>query len=223
MFNEVVGVNLLFEEETKREKRRQILKETIVFLIAMILVILAAWLIVKFALKKVSMIGSSMEPTLYNGQDVIVNRTSFLVLTPKRGAIIAFYPESEDDGDVSVQKDSTQKDSTIVIRRIVGLPGEKVLIKDGVIYINGSPLKEEYEFDEITSWGRANEEITLEQDEYFVLSDKRSDVDDSRSASFTSVRKKNIIGKVLLTLNPFALVSGPEEKSQSEEKSGEEE
>ncbi len=205
-------MNLLFEEETKHERRRQLLKETIFFLAAVILVILAAWTIVHFSLKKVSMIGSSMEKTLFNGQDVIVNRSSYVLFQPRRGHVIAFYPDNEEE-DASVQKDST-----IGIRRVVGLPGEKVQIKDGIIFINGSPLKEDYEFEEITSQGRANEEITLEDDEFFVLSDKRSDADDSRSASFTKVRKKNIIGRVLFTMNPFALIGSPQrEKTQENE------
>ncbi len=57
-------MNLRFEEETKREKRIQILKEIVWFLIAAVLVIFAAWLIVQFAMKKASMIGSAMEPTV---------------------------------------------------------------------------------------------------------------------------------------------------------------
>ena len=203
-------MNLRFEEETKKERRIQILKECLYFLIAAAAVILLAWLIVRFALKKASMIGSAMESTLYNGQDVIVNKTSYFLLRPKRGAVIAFYPEEEEE--YTGEDTAAQRDSTICIRRVVGLPGEKVQIKDGTVYINGQPLKEEYDFDEIQSAGRANEEIVLGEDEYFVLSDKRSDLDDSRSVTFTPVKKKNIIGKAVFTLNRFALVGGPKEE-----------
>lgn len=211
-------MNLRFEEESKKERRLQILKECLYFLIAALVVVLLAWLIVRFALKKASMIGSAMESTLYNGQDVIINKTSYLLLRPKRGSVIAFYPE--EDEEYAGEETAAQRDSTICIRRIIGLPGEKVQIKDGIIYINGEVLKEEYDFDEIQSAGQANDEIVLDEDEYFVLSDKRSDLDDSRSATFTSVRKKNIIGKAVLTLNHFALVGGPKEDQQKQ--SGEE-
>ncbi len=199
-------MNLLFEEETKKTRRRQLLKESGYFLLAAVLVILLAWLIVHFALKKASMIGSSMQTTLYNGEDLIVNRTSYKLFSPKRGAVIAFYPETDENEE--------HTDSSILVRRVVGLPGEQVQIKDGLIYINGEPLSEKYKFDPIESAGRALEPVTLEKNEYFVMSDKRGDLDDSRSTSFTKVYKKQIIGKVVFSLNPFALIGGPKEEGE---------
>ncbi len=148
-------MNLLFEEETKKTRRRQLLKESGYFLLAAVLVILLAWLIVHFALKKASMIGSSMQTTLYNGEDLIVNRTSYKLFSPKRGAVIAFYPETDENEE--------HTDSSILVRRVVGLPGEQVQIKDGLIYINGEPLSEKYKFDPIESAGRALEPVTLEK------------------------------------------------------------
>lgn len=199
-------MNLFFEEETKKARRRQLLKESGYFLLAAVLVILLAWLIVHFALKKASMIGSSMQTTLYNGEDLIVNRTSYKLFAPKRGAVIAFYPESDGNEE--------HTDSSILVRRVVGLPGEQVQIKDGLIYINGEPLSEKYKFDPIESAGRALEPVTLEKNEYFVMSDKRDDLDDSRSTSFTKVYKKQIIGKVIFSLNPFSLIGGPKEEGE---------
>lgn len=196
-------MNLRFEEETKRERRIQILKEIFWFLIAAVLVIFIAWLIVQFAMKKAGMIGSAMEPTLYNGEDVIVNKTSFLILSPGRGAVIAFYPEQDEN------EAEERNDSSIMIRRIIGLPGETIQILNGKIYVDGTVLEEDYVFEDIISAGRANDEIKLEKDEYFVLSDKRADQDDSRNTTFTKVRKSNIIGKVILRLNPFSMVGGP--------------
>ena len=64
--------------------------------------------------------------------------------------------------------------------------------------------------------GAASSEVTLGDDEYFVLSDNRSDMDDSRNSSFTKVKKSNIIGKVIFRLSPFALVGGPEEEKKTE-------
>ena len=69
--------------------------------------------------------------------------------------------------------------------------------------------KEKYDFEAMHSGGRAVNEITLKDDEYFVLSDSRNDMDDSRNSSFTKVTKKNIIGKVILRLDPFSLIGGP--------------
>ena len=83
-------MNLRFEEEMKRERRRKMLRELLWLLLAAVIVILFAWLIVQFALKKVNVIGSAMETTLYNGEDVIVNKTSYLVFSPGRESVIAF-------------------------------------------------------------------------------------------------------------------------------------
>ena len=200
-------MNLRFEEEQKRERRVKTIKESIRFLIEVVVVIFIAWLIVTFALKKVSVIGSSMETTLYNGEDVIVNKSSYLILPPRREHIVAFYPEPEEGEDIE-----DMDDTVIRIRRIVGLPGEKIIIRDGKIYIDGEELEEKYPFETMNSAGRAVSEIQLEDDEYFVLSDNRNDMDDSLNTSFTIILKKNIIGKVILRLNPFSLLGGPEEK-----------
>lgn len=203
-------MNLRFEEEMKKEKRKNILRELVYFLIAAVIVIFIAWLVVHFALKKASVLGGSMETTLYNGEDVIINKSSYLFFSPGRNAVIAFYPEEDKE------KESTQDDSSIMIRRVVGLPGEKVQIKDGKVYIDGEVLEEKYAFPDMQSGGVASSEVTLGDDEYFVLSDNRSDMDDSRNSSFTKVKKSNIIGKVIFRLSPFALVGGPEEEKKTE-------
>lgn len=121
----------------------------------------------------------------------------------KKKQIIAFYPEVQDE------EETINSDSMIHIRRVAGLPGEKVQIKNGKLYINGEEQKEKYDFEAMHSGGRAVNEITLKDDEYFVLSDSRNDMDDSRNSSFTKVTKKNIIGKVILRLDPFSLIGGP--------------
>lgn len=203
-------MNLRFEEEMKKEKRKNILRELVYFLIAAVIVIFIAWLVVHFALKKASVLGGSMETTLYNGEDVIINKSSYLFFSPGRNAVIAFYPEEDKE------KESTQDDSSIMIRRVVGLPGEKVQIKDGKVYIDGEVLEEKYAFPDMQSGGAASSEVTLGDDEYFVLSDNRSDMDDSRNSSFTKVKKSNIIGKVIFRLSPFASVGGPDEEKKTE-------
>ena len=83
-------MNLRFEEEMKKEKRKNILRELVYFLIAAVIVIFIAWLVVHFALKKASVLGGSMETTLYNGEDVIINKSSYLFFSPGRNAVIAF-------------------------------------------------------------------------------------------------------------------------------------
>lgn len=197
-------MRLRFEEEQKKERRIKIIKEILLFLVEIAVVIFAAWLIVHFAMKRASMIGSSMEPTLYNGEDVIINKTSYAILKPGRHAVVAFYPEQK-EGD-----EALLDDSSILIRRILGLPGEKIQIKDGVVYINGEKVEEKYQYEPMASAGRAHTELTLKEDEYFVLSDNRVDMDDSRNTSFTVVKRENIIGKVIFSMNPFSFIGGPD-------------
>lgn len=197
-------MRLRFEEEQKKERRIKILKEFLLYLLEIAIVIFLAWLIMNFAMKRASMIGSAMEPTLYNGEDVIVNTTSYMILKPGRNSVIAFYPEQKEG------EESVLDDSSILIRRVVALPGETVQVKDGNLWVNGEKLTEKYTFEPMASAGRASEEIKLEEDEYFVLSDNRMDMDDSRNVSFTTVKRENIIGKVIISLNPFTLIGGPD-------------
>ena len=211
-------MNLRFEEEAKKEKRKKLIYETIRYLILVVIVIALAWCIINLCLKKVTMIGSSMENTLHSGQEVIVNTFFKRFFSPGRNSVIAFFPESGTD-----TKERT--DSSILIRRVVGLPGEKIKISGGFVYINGEKLEEDYEFDRNVSSGQADQDVVLKDDEYFVLSDKRTDLDDSRSSSFTKVKNDSIIGTVFLKLDPFGFISGPEpensEDGEGEEKSEE--
>ena len=186
-------MNLRFEEEAKKERKKKLIIELIRYVIEIILVIALAWVIINFALKKVIMIGNSMENTISNGQELLVNTVFKNFFSPKRGSVIAFYPENTSD-------DESSSDSNILIRRVAGLPGETIQMIEGIIYIDGEPLEEKYDFDRKVSAGRAEEKIRLGEDEDFVLSDKRTDLDDSRSDSFTTVKSDNIIGDVFLSL-----------------------
>ena len=205
-------MNLRFEEEAKKEKRKKLIIESIRYVIEIILVIALAWCIINLCMKKVKMIGSSMENTIASGQDVLVNTFFKHFSSPGRDAVIAFYPEPGGDYD------EERRDSEILIRRIVGLPGETIKMVDGFVYVNGEKHEESYAFDRSVSAGQADEEIKLGGDEYFVLSDKRADLDDSRSTSFTKVKQDNIIGTVFLELDPLSSISGPKpEESEAPE------
>jgi signal peptidase I len=121
--------------------------------------------------------GSSMKPALVDGQHVLISPIPFWIKEPSRFEIIAF-----------------SSGGTFYVKRIIGLPKERVAIRDGKIYINGEVLLENYGKEEIEA---AMEEITLEEDEYFVLGDNRNFSIDSRSAEIGAVHREQIIGKVL--------------------------
>lgn len=108
--------------------------------------------------------------------------------------------------------------------RVLGLPGETIRIKNGIIYINDSPLKETLAVETITNSGLAEDGVTLGNDEYFVLGDNRNNSEDSRFANVGNIIKSDIIGKAVATEKPFAFVSGlnllENEKKSSEAASG---
>ncbi len=81
------------------------------------------------------------------------------------------------------------------MKRVVGLPGETVQIKEGSVYIDGAPLSESEQFDKIIDPGIARNEVLLAGDEFFVLGDNRNSSEDSRSGNIGAVRKDTIIGK----------------------------
>ena len=134
-----------------------------------------------------------MEPTLMEGQVVIVNKIEYYLKSPKRN-------------DVIVYKQSNREHSYYEIKRVIGLPGETVKIKNGIIYINDEVLKEKIKTETIENAGLAEEGIKLDDNEYFVLGDNRNDSEDSRFASVGNVLKNEILGKAVATEKPFTLV-----------------
>ena len=94
-----------------------------------------------------------------------------------------------------------QENARSYIKRIIGLPGETVQIKDGKIYIDGKILEEDYETTAIEDAGTAAEEIDLGGDEYFVLGDNRKNSEDSRMADIGNVKRSEIEGKAWFVLS----------------------
>ncbi|MFP4697514.1 MAG: signal peptidase I [Eubacteriales bacterium] len=154
-----------------------------------IIVLLVVYIVTTFIGQRTSVIGSSMEPTLHNGDQIIINKISYRFSEPKRFDIVVFPYK--------------QNQKQFYIKRIIGLPGETVKIQDGHIYIDGELLEENYGLDEIKQSGRADEEIIVEEDEYFVLGDNRNNSSDSRFVDVGNIAKKDIQGKAWLRIWPF--------------------
>jgi len=133
-------------------------------------------------------VGVSMEDYLYNGQTVYINRFAFLLAKPSRGDIVAFLPNGNEN-------------SHYYVKRVVAVPGDKILVKDGVFYVNGIPT--EWIEDKILQGGIAENELTLKAGEYFCLGDNVNSSEDSRSANIGTVNIKDIVGRVWFKLkNP---------------------
>ncbi len=141
--------------------------------------------------------GDSMEPTLSDGDSIIIQKVSYYLGSPKRYDVVVFPITAMDDTGKNVD--------TYYVKRVIGLPGETVQIKDGKVYINDELLKDDkYCLSEILDGGNATIPITLEEDEYFVLGDNRNMSTDSRSDFVGLVHRKDIIGEVLMRIWPFS-------------------
>lgn len=139
---------------------------------------------VRTTLQNTRVDGHSMEPTLHNGQYLMVNKLVYKFGDPQRGDIVVFH--------------SPQDEKRALIKRVVGLPGEEVVITAGQVYVNGQPLSEPYISSQhaAINWGPR----LLGADEYLVLGDNRDNSNDSRS--FGPVRRAEIIGKAWFSLWP---------------------
>lgn len=178
----------LFDEEPKVEKN-SIGREILSILIYTGVIIGLTWLILTFVGQRTKVEGNSMYPTLYNEDNLLVDKLSYRFKPIERFDIIVFeYPHDKD---------------THYIKRVIGLPGETVQIVDGKIYINGEVLDENYGYETMRDAKRAAEPITLGEDEYFVLGDNRNDSSDSRSDLVGNVKKSQIVGKAFVRIYPF--------------------
>lgn len=171
----------------------KVMKEMISTLLYLLCVLCLTWLVITFVGQRTEVDGASMEPTLYNGDNLIVDKISYRFNDPQRFDIIVFPFQHEKD--------------TYYIKRIIGLPGETVQIDQaGNIYINGAKLDENYgkEIIKAETVGLAREPITLGADEYFVMGDNRNNSTDSRMEVVGNIKRGDIIGRAWVRIWPIS-------------------
>lgn len=183
-----------FDRENKKPTVMKILIEIFIWAAQIAAVIFLAYFIVYYCVEKTNIIGDSMENTLFANEPIIIDKFSYRVSDPKRFDVIVF-------------KQSGKEHSFYNVKRIIGLPGETVIIKEGDIYIDGEVIEDIVKVEEMINYGLADEEITLEDNEYFVLGDNRNNSEDSRFASIGNITRDEIIGKATLRLSPFNFIS----------------
>ncbi len=176
--------------------RNSILELSICSAVALIL----AFFIITFLAQLTHVGGSSMYPTLSNGDTITVEKFSYRFSDPERFDVVVF-PYEEDTGE-----------TRNYIKRIIGLPGETIQIKDGVIYIDEVPLEEDFGFEGINTGGWAEEPIDIGYNEYFVLGDNRNNSKDSRhldeneESDIGLINKDEIIGKAWFRIYPIGKI-----------------
>ncbi len=177
------------EEKTGERTAKNMVKEVLSMALYIAVVLCITFLVVRYVGQRTQVDGHSMENTLFDGDNLIVDKISYHFTDPKRFDIIVFPYHYKED--------------TYYIKRIIGLPGETVQIRDGEIYIDGAILEEDYGKETMLTSGRAADQIQLGEDEYFVLGDNRNHSEDSRFDDVGNIERSEIIGRAFIRIWPF--------------------
>ena len=166
----------------------RIMRELLNTAIYLLCVLGAVWLVITFVGQRTEVEGASMENTLHNGDNLIVDKLSYRFHDPERFDIIVFPFQFQDN--------------TYYIKRIIGLPGETVEIRDGHIYIDGSsePL-EDVETKEymVGNYGP----YTIPEGCYFVMGDNRNNSQDSRVSDVGAIHRDELMGRAWIRIWPL--------------------
>lgn len=176
--------------DSGEERESSILRELGGWILYILIIIGLTYLIITFVGQRTRVSGSSMETTLHNGDNLIVDKLSYRFRDPKRYDIIVFPYKYEEN--------------TYYIKRIIGMPGETLQIKDGYVYIDGERLTSDiYGNERIKDPQTAESPITLGEDEYFVMGDNRNHSMDSRDPSVGVLKRSDLIGRAWVRIYPF--------------------
>ncbi len=160
------------------------MKKTAREVVTTVIISIAIFFTLQNTIQNFYVIGSSMEPSLEPGQRLLVNRVFYRFNEPERGDIIVFVPPQNGKADF--------------IKRIIGLPGDSVVIANGTVYINGMPLEEPYIKAPLRYDMGAK---VISQDKYFVLGDNRNHSNDSHNG--WTVEEDAIVGKAWISIWPL--------------------
>lgn len=167
-------------------RRPSLVRRFLHFLWSVVQTVLFAGLlfvVVNLVTARIRVEGDSMEPSLLDGQFVVVNRLAYMVGTPQRGDIIVFrFPLNPERR---------------FIKRIIGLPGDSLRVQDGQVFVNGAPLYEPY----IAAPPAYNNQWVVGRDEVFVLGDNRNNSSDSQN--WGALPLDSVIGKAVLVYWPL--------------------
>ena len=165
----------------KKKISPAIVREVFTWIFGILVAVFIAGVLVYFLGMTTNVVGVSMEPVLYNEQTVYINRFLYLVSSPARGDVVVFLPNGNEN-------------SHYYVKRVVAVPGDRIVVSNGVLYVNG--LESPWVKERISDPGIAVNELTLGLGEYFCIGDNPGNSEDSRSANIGPVQEADIIGKV---------------------------
>ncbi len=168
------------------------MKELIRDIVIALVIVVAITLVIKPTIVK----ENSMQPTLYENNYLLVNKQAYRFGEEKRGDIIVFHSELKDE-------DGAEK---LLIKRIIGLPGDTIDIKNGKVLLNGEELTEDYTLEGETTGEIKN--YTVPEGKLFVMGDNRRVSIDSRSPEVGCIDEDTVMGKAFVRLYPFSEIGG---------------
>lgn len=172
---------------TRSKKIKSALLELLLYAVMLVICLL---IMPRYVIQRTIVSGSSMENTLNSNDNLLVEKISYRIGDPDRFDVVVFYPYGKEADEYYV-------------KRVIGLPGEKVQIVGNNIYINDEVIEEEFGKNPITYAGIAKEPLTLDKDEYFLMGDNRAVSFDSRYEEIGPVHRNLIAGKALLRIWPL--------------------
>ena len=177
----MINLNLDMNKDTNR------LRLLVNWVVDVVVVISIAWYTVFAFGTQIPIMGQSMSPLLETEEVVLMNRLTYHMKKPERFDVVAFE----------------KGDKKLNVKRIIGLPGETVQVKNGVLYIDDQKIKNDEGLDKVALAGLAENPIVLKEDEYFLLGDNRDNSEDSRFANVGNINRRQIKGKVWLRVSPI--------------------
>lgn len=179
------------ETEEKEPSRR---KSIMTFIRDIAIVIAVVYLIKTFFFTTILVDGRSMTPT-FEHLDYLIAEQDFLVGNKyRRGDVVYFRPP----------EGAIHEDRGYFVKRIIGVPGDTIEVKGGMVYVNDEPIDEPYKADVPTQEGTMTGKLTLDEDEFFVMGDNRNPGGSYDSRFFGPIKSDHLRGVIVLRAFPFS-------------------
>ena len=169
-----------------KERRNRLVRRVVFWIAEILLAVALAYGMITYVFQVITVHGESMEPAYHNQAVVLVNKFIYRIQSPKRLDPVAL-------------EISTGSATHYTVKRVSGLPGEKILIEDGKLKVDGKELEGVFS-EEVISPGTAAYTVELGEDEYFVMGDNCNNSEDSRAANIGNIKREQFIGKVGMKL-----------------------